>query len=333
MHRTGKPADAKEHTRAGKSLDSLSKIEKTEQRLWILAFVLFVLVSLSLLTIDAAFRAADRLLFGTNDAARHVLSGYGTTLALFAVVVLACAYLYERLLMVRDRNRGLVRALDANAKLLALRSCQLDTWDQLSHQLITKFNLPRLLELIARTAADVTESDCAAVIVSDKDDPHLRLAAIHRRGMGTELARRVAAKVIATGEPMDLRVGSVPDDLDRPDMEWEELIGIAATPLLAADTIRGALLVGQLGPGKPFPDNVIEVLASFGSQASIALEKAHLYAENQKQLQRLGGLLDELRRAHDRLEASGATSKESGRGPAGVGSSRSAAQADSADSV
>jgi hypothetical protein len=333
MYGTSKPADTKERTKTSNSLDSLSKIEKTEQRLWILAFVLFVLVSLSLLTIDAAFRTADRLLFGIKDVAQHVLNEYGTTVALFAIVVLACAYLYEKLLMVREQNRGLVRALDANARLLALRSHQLDTWDQLSHQLITNFNLPRLLELIARTAADVTESDCAAVILSDKGSPHLRLAAIHRRGMETELARKVAAKVIATGEPMDLRLGSVPDDLDRPDLAWEELIGIAATPLFAADTIRGALLVGQLGPEGPFPDNVTEVLASFGSQASIALEKAHLYAENQKQLQRLGGLLDELRGAHDRRQASAATSEESGEGRADLTGSGSAAPVGTADPV
>jgi hypothetical protein len=333
MHGTSRSPDSEQLHKRSDSLDSLSRIERTQQRLWILALLLLLLVSLGLLMVDAALHAAERLLFGMKDVARQVLDEYGTAVALLTIVLLACAYLYEKLLMVRDRNRELVEALDANARLLALRSHQLDTWDRLSHQLITNFNLPRLLELIARTAADVTDSDCAAVILSDQDSPHLRLAAIHRRGMETELARKAAAKVIATGEPIDLRFGSLPDDFDRPDLEWEELIGVAATPLLAADTIRGALLVGRLAPAGPLAHNVTDVLASFGSQASIALEKAHLYAESQRQLQRLAGLLEELRRADDRRQASATTSEGKEETPAEAASTRTAAQTRTGDSV
>ncbi len=311
MNGISRPPNQKHLAKTSDSLQSLSKIERTEQRLWALAFLLFLLVTVSLLSVDAAFRTVERLVFDMRDAAQHVLDQYGTGVALFSIVVLACAYLYEKLLAVRDRNRQLVRELDANARVLELRSHQLDTWDQLSHQLITNFNLPPLLELIARTAADVTESDCAAVIVSEKDSPHLRLAAIHRRGLETELARRVAAKAMETGDPIELGRGALPDDFARPDLEWEDLAGIAATPLLTPDTVRGALLVGRLAPSGPFPTSVTEVLESFGNQASIALEKAHLYAENQRQLQRLSGLLEELRRAHDRQHSS-AGAKERG---------------------
>jgi GAF domain-containing protein len=45
----------------------------------------------------------------------------------------------------------------------------------------------------------------------------------------------------------------------------------------------------------------MQVLGSFAQQASIALEKAHLYAENQRQLERLNRLLDELRSAQHQL--------------------------------
>jgi AcrR family transcriptional regulator len=286
------------------SLDSLTNIEKTQTRLWALALLLFLLVSLSLLILDTASSLAERFILDVTTRAHDLLDHYGASAALLAIVMLICAYFVEKLVMVRNRNRGLVRALDASARILALRNDQLDTWDQLSHQLITNFNLPRLLELIARTAADVTESDCAAVILSERDSPHLRLAAVHRRGLHTELARRVAAKVIAAGEPIHLRLGALPEEFDRPDLPLEGLVSLAATPLVAADAIEGSLLVGRLQPAEPFPDNIVHVLRSFGNQASIALEKAHLYAENQKQLQRLGRLLEELRSAQDRLTVS-----------------------------
>jgi len=283
------------------SLYSLRTIESTQQRLWLLACVLFVLLCLSLLTLDATSAAAERLIFGATNWAHLLIDQYGTGLALLAIVSLACAYVYEKLLLARNQNRELVQALDASARVLALRNHQLDTWDQLSHQLITNFNLPRLLDLIVETASQVTASDCAAVIVSDRDTPHLRLGAIHHRGMQTDLARRVAAKVIATGDSLEIARDSVPEEFDRPDLAWEDLMAIAATPLVAADSIHGALIVGRLEPAEPYPQNIIEVLSSFANQASIALEKAHLYAETQLQLQRLARLLEELRLAQSRL--------------------------------
>jgi GAF domain-containing protein len=269
-----------------------------------LALLLFLLVTISLLTLDAASSMAERIISGVTVRARDFSEHFGTSAALLVIVALICAYFLDQLLKVRSANRDLVRTLEANTRILALRNHQLDTWDQLSHQLITNFNLNRLLELIAATASDVTESDCGAVIIAEHDTPHLRLAAIHQRGLQTELARRVAARVIATGEPIEVRPGAIPEEFDRPDLPLEELVSLAATPLMAADTIRGALLVGRLGPAEPFPDNVRQVLSSFGNQASIALEKAQLYAENQHQLQRLARLLDELRSAQDRLAAS-----------------------------
>ena len=288
----------------GSGLDSLSRIEKTEARLWMLALLLFLLVTLSLLTLDATSSLAERILVGVTSTAHNLLDRYGVSTALAAIVLLVCAYFVEKLLMVRNQNRELVRALEANAHLLSLRNHQLDTWDQLSHQLITNFNLPRLLELITSTAAEVTESSCAAVILSERDTPHLRLSAVFGRGLHTELARRVAAKVIATGEPLHCRRGAVPEEFDRPDLPLEGLVSLAATPLIATDAIKGSLLVGRLEPADPFPNTIIQVLASYGNQASIALEKAHLYAESQRQLQRLGRLLEELHSAQDRLTAS-----------------------------
>jgi len=280
-------------------LDSLSTIEHTQQRLWILALFLFSLVTLSLVTMDAT-TATEWLFSGMNSDTRAFLQRYGTSLALFAVLLLVCGYFSEKLLCIQAKNRDLVRKLETTARTLALRNHQLDTWDQLSHRLITKFNLPRLLELIARTAAHVTESDCAAVLLGNTDSAHLRLAAIHDRGLQTDLARRVAARVIHTGVAVRLSPQGLPDELNRPDLPWEDMVGIAATPLAVSETVRGALLVGRLAPAADYHENVVSLLASFASQASIALEKAELYAQNQRQVQRLSRLLSQLSATHDR---------------------------------
>jgi len=283
------------------SIDSLQRIERTEQRLWLLALALFLLLAASVLALDATAATVERVITGMTLRVKNLLDDYATSGALLCIVLLVCAYVYEKLVMVRRENRELMRALDSSARSLALRNQQLDTWNQVSHRLITNFNLPRLLELIVRTAAKVTESDCALVMLAQGSEGHLRLAAIHQSGLQTELARRVAARVIETGEHVCLRPEALPEDLDRPDLAWEDLVSLAGAPLVAANAIRGALLVGRLHPHEAFSDRILEGLGSFASQASIALEKAHLYGQSQRQLDRLAKLLDDLRSTQHQL--------------------------------
>ncbi len=281
------------------TMDSLRRIERTEQRLWTLALLLLLLVTVGLLLLEATSVTVEHLLTGVTARLADLLSNYATSAALLAVVVMVCAYFYEKLVMVRSKNRELVRALDASGQMLAQRNQQLDTWAQLSHNLITEFNLPRLLDLIVHTAAEVTQSDCAAVMLREQNTPHLRLAAIHQRGLQMELARRVAERAIGSGEHICLTPDALPDDLDRPDLAWEELVSLAASPLVSSNNVVGALLVGRLRPQEPFSERepIMAALNAFASQASIALEKADLYAENQRQLDRLERLLEDLRSA------------------------------------
>ena len=278
-----------------RGIGMLARIERAERRLWRLALVLFMLLALSLLLLDATTVATERGIGGITTRFLGIIGDYGTSAALLVVVLLTCAYFSEKLVAVRRQNRELVSAIDSTAKLLSLRNQQLDAWSQLSHNLITNFNLPRLLDLIVRTATDVTECDCGVVMLVEEDRHDLRVAAIQARGLQVELARRVAEIVIRTGEELYLRPGELPEELDRPDLPWEDLVSLVAAPLTYGKDVVGAILVGRVQPREAFGEDVIDSLSSFASQASIALEKAKLYAESQKQLDRLGKLLDGLR--------------------------------------
>jgi len=296
-----RPGTGKEAAPPRGTMDSLRRIERAQQRLWLLALALLLMLTVSVLVLDAVWITVERLVSGMTARLADLLSNYGASAALVATILLACAYFYEKLAMVRNQNRELVRALDAGTRILAQRNQQLDTWSQLSHTLITKFNLPRLLDLIVCTAAEVTQSDCAAVMLKEEGSPHLRLAAIHQRGLQMELARRVAAMTIKSGERIFLRPDALPEELDRPDLPWEDLASLSGAPLLAADNVVGALLVGRVRPNEAFSEEIMDGLDAFASQASIALEKAHLYAENQRQLDRFEKLLDDLRHAQRQL--------------------------------
>lgn len=290
-------------TARGTALDRLHGIERAEQRLWVLALLIFLLLAISLFLLDASSTAAQFFISGVTRRFVEIVSSAETSLALMLVVLLICAYFYEKLGQLRRENRELISALDSSAVTLSEQHRQLETWAQLSHTLITNFNLPRLLDLIVRTAADVTRSDCAAVMLVEPGSRSMRLAAIRERGLQNELARRVAARVIESGHPLYLQPAALPEEFDRPELAWGGLTGLAAAPLVTGGQRVGALLVGRLQPREPFSESVIQTLRSFANQASIALEKAELYAENQRQLDRLGKLLEELRQTQAQIPA------------------------------
>jgi len=86
-------APATEPGSSGKGLDSLNSIEKTQQRLWLLALILFVLISASLLLVDAASSAAERFIYGVTNRARVLMDHYAVALAFLTTIGLVCAYL------------------------------------------------------------------------------------------------------------------------------------------------------------------------------------------------------------------------------------------------
>jgi signal transduction histidine kinase len=286
-------------------MERLDRIERAQQRLWLLALLLFLLLAAGLFLLDAISVVEERAAVYLRPVLIGRLRDYGPSAALLVIATLTCIYFYEKLVSVRTANRELVKQLETSARTLAQRNQQLATWSQLSHSLITNFNLPRLLDLIVHTAAEVAQADCGAVILAERGARHLRLAAIHERGLQIELAERVAALVVETKRPLSLLPESPPPELDRPDLPWEDLASLAAEPLVTAEQVVGALLVGRVKPHEPFSTEVRETLESFANQASVALEKAHLYAENQRQLDRLEKLLDDLHVAQAQLSEAG----------------------------
>lgn len=282
------------HSHREATLERFQRIQRAERSLWLLALLLFVLLAVSLFLIDAGSIALESRPSGLPYRVIDLLSHLEVSAALLLVVGLICGYFYEKLAALRRDNRALVEQIESNARLLELRNRQLETWHLVSHDPVTSFNLPRLLELVAHTAADMTESDCAAVVLVEAEHQSLRLMAVHQRGLEIELARRVAATAIRGRRSFAFHPGNAPPDLTRPDLPWEDLAAIAAAPLISQQKAVGVLLIGRLQPGEPFSEEVVNGLDSFAGQAAVALEKANLYADNQRKLQQLSQVVHEL---------------------------------------
>ena len=282
------------HSDRDATLERFRRIQRTERNLWLLALLLFVLLAVSLFLIDAGTLSLDARNSGLPYHFVELLGNYEVSVALILVVGLICGYFYEKLAALRRDNRSLIETVESNARLLELRNRQLETWHRVSHDPVTNFNLPRLLELVAHTAADMTESDCAAVVLLESEHKSLRLMAVHERGLETELARRLAATAIRARQVLAFHAGDMPAEFNRPDLPWEGLTAIAAAPLISQQKAVGVLMIGRLQSEEPYSQEIVNGLDSFASQAAVALEKANLYAENQRKLQHLSRVVHEL---------------------------------------
>lgn len=269
----------------GKSgIESLTRIERAERRLWKLALLVLLLFSLSLALLQCVRPPGEGFAGRVTDRMQALREAYGLALALALATLFIIAYLRRGLMEVRAQNRSLVTTLAENARLLAYRNRQLQTWDELSHEMVTNSDLPRLLRFIVETAAAVTESDGAAILTTAHGGHHYQLAALFGQGAQTEFARRVALKAIQTKQCLRIHPPGIPAEFNRSDVPPDGIADVIATPVTAGGAIDGALIVVRLTPHSIYPDRVEEELASFTVQASLALQQAALHASYQQQL-------------------------------------------------
>jgi signal transduction histidine kinase len=287
--------------------DPLAVIERTEERLWLLALLIIFLLAVGLYLLGAS---DDVTLTAERPYLRPLVLTLGsdvTTSLLLLVVLLICGYFHERVTARRRENRRLIESLRANQEALEKRNRQLTTWGELSHALIANFDLPRLLDLIVATAVEVTGCDSGSVMLVDEQG-RLRIEAA--RGLPEEVIEQTrlapglgfAGRVLETGQPVLLRHSDARPEL-RAEMHRDpELASAISVPLKSGDRVAGVLNVCERGRrSEELGEDDLRSLCIFADQASLALEKARLYRDSQLQLERLLRVLDELGRTQTQL--------------------------------
>ncbi len=286
--------------------DPFRKSEIQEERLWLLALLIIFLLSVSLFLLTATEDARGSIP-ALAMPLMAVLGSDITTCFLLVMVLLITAYIRERLAERWRENRRLVEQLTAKERALKKKDAQLTTWGELSHALIANFDLPRLLDLIVTTAIEVTGADRGSVMLLDENDGTLSIKAA--KGLGAEVASAtklrlgegIAGRVALTGKPLLLRRGEgqlALRPLRRREMQISSAISV---PLRIEDRIVGTLNVNESGRVSEFGDEHLRALTLFADQAALALEKAQLYRDSQRQLEKLLSVLDELSRTQAQL--------------------------------
>jgi diguanylate cyclase (GGDEF)-like protein len=187
------------------------------------------------------------------------------------------------------------------------------------HDVLAEQSLDALLDRIADALADLVPHD--SLTIYEADEPRRILTPVWARDKWADkiLADRCPFGVGLTGwgvehreaarvnqAHLDPRVATVPGT---PDDEPEALITI---PLIARDSVKGALNIYRLGEDASFDDDEFELAKRFGDAAALALDNAQVRArlEHQAMTDSLTGLYNH-RAFHERLREALATASRS----------------------
>jgi two-component sensor histidine kinase/putative methionine-R-sulfoxide reductase with GAF domain len=162
----------------------------------------------------------------------------------------------------------------------------------------SSLDLQEVLELVASKVADALGTDACFVYLYDERADELVLRATHgtrveeltrtprmRPGEGITGAAAVdrAPVMIAFQAHLDPRFKQFPN---LPEDEYESIL---AVPILARDTLEGALNVRTRAP-RAFTDDEIDLLVAIASQVAQTIEHAKLYERAQRRVAELEAL-------------------------------------------
>ena len=176
---------------------------------------------------------------------------------------------------------------------------------QVAQTITGSLDLKLVLDSILTSMRDVIPYYVAAILLPHRTQRYLEivgtigpLAQEWRETVKIPFGHGVTGKVFETGQPLIVnQVHSFPGYIAPSDEVNSEM----AVPLLRDETILGVINVERL-EANGFSANDLELLSLFASQATIALENARLYAEQQRrvvELQTVQSIVQKLTPLHD----------------------------------
>jgi PAS domain S-box-containing protein len=171
-------------------------------------------------------------------------------------------------------------------------------------------DLPALLDELARRASAAVGDGCAIWLLDD-DGRRLRPAATHhpdpevlaavRRffaGVDHEPEEGLVGRVARGGEPVFLPVLEPAALRDRANPVYRDHLdrypafGLLAVPMRARGRVVGVVATSRDGPGRPYDEHDLALLAELADRAALAVDNARLYDEAQTAEARYRGLFD-----------------------------------------
>ena len=187
--------------------------------------------------------------------------------------------------MVEERTAQLQVALHKNMELtdaLQLKVKELKWRDRIQQLLLTVHPLQEVLKAVLEAIHDVISANVSAIYTLD-DKEALQLQAVHTDkdmdegvfaiGNGASQLRLVEElkKAVQTGEKIVLERQADEDRAVLPERH-----AVAAVPLIKGDKTLGIVCLIRKSPAHPYLNHEIDIIASYGMQASVAIRDAQL---------------------------------------------------------
>lgn len=176
---------------------------------------------------------------------------------------------------------------------------------EINRELAREHSLQRLLEKVTDHAVSLVQAERGFLILN-KDDTLVVHTSRARPDDSTseQFSSSIAEKVIVTGEPI-ITMSARQDErmADYLSVHQLNVQSVACVPIRAPDNrTAGALYVEtRLRPGVLFQAE-LPILMAFADQAAVAIENAHLIAQNKQRAEQLVVAHAELEKAHARLQ-------------------------------
>lgn len=256
----------------------LKELEKKDLHLWILLIAVFV-ISTAFIVYLIFYSDLSKSFEETQNVLNFnfLFIGY-TGLSLFLI-----AYIMLRELSIRNMRRNLMEEKISLSSTLEKHYEKLKALFAVTTMVNSQVELPRVFEMISRTALNCIGGDQSSLMIYDEQRQKLYCAAAHGEEIEkvkdacVDAGKSVCGWVLKHGNPLLLtpeKVGNYPfSDL----IEKERTIGSAlCVPLRVRGKIKGVLNVNSLTREKKFTEEDLNLLSIFADNASISIERGEL---------------------------------------------------------
>ncbi|HXV07445.1 MAG TPA: ATP-binding protein, partial [Burkholderiales bacterium] len=187
-------------------------------------------------------------------------------------------------------NVRLFKELEARTSDLGRSVEQLKALSEVGQAVNSTLDLQEVLNTIVARAVQLSAADTGAVFEHDEASAMLELRATY--GINPELVDELMVRTLRMGEgatgraaatrapveiadvqAVDVYTGKMRDVLDRAGYR-----AMLAVPLVQGERVLGGLTVTRRTPGK-FPPEVVDLLQTFATQSTLAIQNARLFRE------------------------------------------------------
>lgn len=156
---------------------------------------------------------------------------------------------------------------------------------EVAHAINSAFELPEILQRVARLSAELVGAESGVVILLTPDLHELEVAAafntsskLFAPGMRIPKGEGFCWQVIEKGTPLQFEHGQQPAWL-YPGLTDDSIRSLMASPLLMQGTPSGLLLVYTADPELIFSSHHLLLLETVAGQAALAIQKASLFEQ------------------------------------------------------